>query len=240
MSNTIHSALTPVVIIAGGNAVRLNNTIKCMITIGQTTLLERLVKNIRAQQKQTYDQTGKIYLNINHVDKKIINLCDNLNIQIIKDLPAFAHQGPLAGVVSALRVINTREYHQEHNKEHNQEQAGIITISGDSIGLAPHFYDNLHAQKTAPNSLTYCISDQSQAFLHAYWPTKSIKLIECFLESNQRAIGQFLKKHHAQTHHFSQQRLPNNQTFDPFYNINTPQDLNMATKMLTPNGISKH
>ncbi len=219
--------LTPVVIIAGGNAERLNNITKCLITVGQTTLLERLTNCILAQQHQTYGKTSKIYLNINHANKKIIHLCKQLGIKIIQDTPDFESQGPLAGVVSALRVINSATNHAEHT--------GIITISGDSVFLPQQFYSHVHEHKTSKNSLLYSTSDQSQAFLHAYWPAESAEAIAHFLRSNQRSVGRFLKSQHAEACYFDQQRLPNNQTLDPFFNINTPKDQEIATTALLLN-----
>lgn len=222
MKDKTHCPLTPVVIIAGGNAERLNQVIKCQLRFGGTTLLSRLVYAIRAQQEQIHGQHSEIYLNINKANQDLAASCEMLGVTMLHDNPKYLQNGPLSGIFAGLDTLCI-----------DGPNTGIITLAGDSIILPSMFYPRLHDHGVKQNTIIYCSSQHGNAYVHGFWPRHTYKALNDQLSQKHFSVGRFLRAQHAQTVFFDDEKINiNSQTIriDPFFNINTPNDKIMAAQ----------
>ena len=78
------------VILAGGRSQRMGGGHKCLLSLGNSTLLEHVIK-------RALPQVDRLILNIN----EDTNLFDAVNLPLVKDsINGFA--GPLAGVLAGM------------------------------------------------------------------------------------------------------------------------------------------
>ena len=193
------------VIMAGGKSSRMNSIDKTLMKINEQTLLSIAIN------KATH-QTKYIVLNSNR-DPSIFQ---NYNITVIKDT-ILNHPGPLAGVLTGI------EWFYKNNKKIKW----VVSVPVDS----PFFPNNLikRLYETVVKSKKLIGVSSSNGRNHpvfSIWHISLMQPLQEALNNNIRKIDLFTKSYNPAAVDFSS-------SVDPFFNINTPEDLKNANNLFT-------
>ena len=228
------------VVLAGGESRRMGNYLKPLLTLNEKTLLEITTEKIGPQVDETYLNLSKELLmqvqSANSTSCKSFggNVDDNnaANIVIHKQNTiqqlskyierhkkniisdgSFAMQGPLAGVLSAMKHANN-----------NPSIAYVLSVPVDSPFIPKNVTQKLLESIGAYHAV-HAKSLEQDHYVVALWSVKLQDDIEDYLKKGHRSVGRFLKSVKSKAIHFSAE------PFDPFFNINTPHDYEKAKKM---------
>ncbi|MFT6388241.1 MAG: molybdopterin-guanine dinucleotide biosynthesis protein A [Cellvibrionaceae bacterium] len=226
----------PVVILAGGQSqrLRLNNQYKWQLPFADNgTLLNYIIGKISKQSKHVLINAP--FISSEKVDSPgYDNNYNDLNtyfLPIIHDiLPNF--QGPLAGLLTSLKWA----------KDHNHPW--VMTLACDT----PFFPDDLLSQlskqvqtlnKNNTTSDKLAITVSSQDRIHptfGLWSTELLPLLNNHIQINSnekrlRSISLWAQKHAAIIKIKSTHNKSND--YDPFFNINTPDEYQQALTIIT-------
>ena len=203
----------PAVILAGGKGTRLGEVDKCLLQLNGKSILDTLVTRLTAQ-------CSPILLNANG-DKTRFKNFDGAIIPDISD----SLLGPLSGIHSALVHLSKLQTNDKTSSNY------LLSVPGD----CPFIPDDLAAQlKTHANDqdldVVTCKSGDREHFVVSLWKISLADKLNSFLDSGNRSVGQFIRSCDSGVVEF-----PIN-PIDPFFNINTPEDFEMAEQLLN----SKH
>ena len=197
------------VILAGGLARRMGGGDKSLLSLGASSrVLDQVIARLGAQVDQ-------MVLNANGDPVRF----DEFGLPVVADsLDGFL--GPLAGVLAGL------DYAAEHGFDH------IISVAADT----PFFPTNLvSARETAskhmdvPIALAATKIEGGETVRHptfGLWPVALRDDLRSALQDGLRKVVLWTDQHGAETHVFESGDI------DPFFNINTPEDLELANKMM--------
>lgn len=198
----------PGVILAGGQATRMGGGDKCLLDLGGQSLLEHVIGRIAPQ-------VGALALNANGDPARF----GGYGLPVLSDSVAdFA--GPLAGVLAALdwaagfgaqHVVSVAADTPFFPTDLVARLQGAAASAGTSVALAA----TADAKRGALRQPTFGL-----------WPVALRDDLRAALESGTRKIVLWTDKHGAATAVFDP--TPH----DPFFNINTAQDLDIARAML--------
>lgn len=197
----------PCVILGGGLSRRMG-TNKSLVRLGGSTLLEHIVNRISPQ-------AIAIALNGD------TDWSEPSGLRRIPD--TFAEKlGPLAGILSAMR----------DTAFHYPEASHVLTVPTDAPLLPPDLMARLAAAIDGTGSIAVASSDGTLHPVVGLWPVAlADDLDRWILTDEKRRVRHFLQRHRAITVDF-----PVIETsaglFDPFLNINTPEELAAAEKWL--------
>ena len=196
------------VTLAGGQSSRMGGGDKCLLEIGGIPLLSHVITRLRPQ-----------------VDAMILNANGDSSRFAAFELPVVADSitgfaGPLAGVLAGM------DYAAEHGFD------AIVTVAADT----PFFPDTLvsaltQARETAGTPLAMAMTPDPQRGLsrHTTFGLWSVNL----REDLRAAINAGTSKVVAWTepHGCAKAVFPTD-PIDPFFNVNTPEDLKTAEGMI--------
>lgn len=191
------------VILAGGQARRMGGGDKGLLKLGDATLLDLVIARIAPQ-------VSRLALNANGDPERFADF----HLPVIADtVPDFA--GPLAGVLAGL------DWAAEDGATH------IVTVAADTpffpTDLAPRL--QRAAEKAgAPIALARTVDGRHPTF--GLWPVALREDLRNALSEGTRKIIRWAEKEGAASADFSADR------FDPFFNVNTPEDLSEAQRMI--------
>lgn len=197
------------VILAGGLARRMGGGDKSLLSLGASSrVLDQVIARLGAQVDQ-------MVLNANGDPERF----DEFGLPVVADsLDGFL--GPLAGVLAGL------DYAAEHGFDH------IVSVAADT----PFFPTNLVlALETAskhmdvPIALAATKIEGGKTVRHptfGLWPVALRDDLRSALQDGLRKVVLWTDQHGAETHVFESGDI------DPFFNINTPEDLELANKMM--------
>ena len=197
------------VILAGGLARRMGGGDKSLLSLGASSrVLDQVIARLGAQVDQ-------MVLNANGDPARF----DEFGLPVVADsLDGFL--GPLAGVLAGL------DYAAEHGFDH------IVSVAADT----PFFPTNLvSALETAskhmdvPIALAATKIEGGKIVRHptfGLWPVALRDDLRSALQDGLRKVVLWTDQHGAETHVFESGDI------DPFFNINTPEDLELANKMM--------
>jgi len=197
------------VILAGGLARRMGGGDKSLLSLGASSrVLDQVIARLGAQVDQ-------MVLNANGDPARF----DEFGLPVVADsLDGFL--GPLAGVLAGL------DYAAEHGFDH------IVSVAADT----PFFPTNLvSALETAskhmdvPIALAATKIEGGETVRHptfGLWPVALRDDLRSTLQDGLRKVVLWTDQHGAETHVFESGDI------DPFFNINTPEDLELANKMM--------
>jgi len=197
------------VILAGGLARRMGGGDKSLLSLGASS---RVLDQVIARLGEQVDQ---MVLNANGDLARF----DEFGLPVVADsLDGFL--GPLAGVLAGL------DYAAEHRFDH------IVSVAADT----PFFPTNLvSALETAskhmdvPIALAATKIEGGETVRHptfGLWPVALRDDLRSALQDGLRKVVLWTDQHGAETHVFESGDI------DPFFNINTPEDLELANKMM--------
>ena len=193
------------VIMAGGKSSRMNGIDKALMEINEKTLLSIAIN--KATQ-----QTKYIVLNSNR-DPSIFK---NYNIKVIKDTIS-NHPGPLAGVLSGI------EWFYKNNKKIKW----VVSLPVDSPFFPNNLIKKLYETVVKSKKLIGVSSSNGRNHpVFSIWHISLMQPLQEALNNNIRKIDLFTQPYNPAVVDFSS-------SVDPFFNINTPEDLKNANNLFT-------
>jgi molybdopterin-guanine dinucleotide biosynthesis protein A len=193
-------------ILAGGLARRFGGGDKVLRMVGGRTVLARLVDRLGPQ-------VSRLILNANDDPARFAAL----GLPVVADsLPD--HPGPLAGVLAAL----------DWTAEVDPAVAWVVTVPGDAPFVPRDLVARLHAARQRSASAFACAA--SGDYTHpviALWPV-SIRdeLRHAVAAQGMRKIDRFTQRHGCTAVIWPTDPV------DPFFNVNTPEDLAEADRLV--------
>ena len=197
------------VILAGGLARRMGGGDKSLLSLGASSrVLDQVIARLGVQVDQ-------MVLNANGDPERF----DEFGLPVVADsLDGFL--GPLAGVLAGL------DYAADYGFDH------IVSVAADT----PFFpTDLVSALETAtkhmdvPIALAATKIEGGKTVRHptfGLWPVALREDLRSALQDGLRKVVLWTDQHGAETHVFDSGEI------DPFFNINTPEDLELANKMM--------
>jgi molybdenum cofactor guanylyltransferase len=137
------------------------------------------------------------------------------------------YQGPLAGVLAGMRWAQSQAPGLSH----------IATVSGDTPFLPPDLVRRLGQHLNATDQLVLASSDSGDQYVTGLWPIALADQLERDLRAGERKAKTWTEAHGAIHVQFPAQRIADDWV-DPFFNINSPDDLQRAEAWVRASVIS--
>lgn len=187
-------------ILAGGSGRRLGGRDKGMVMLGERPLIAWVIAALRPQ-------VGTILISANrHLDEYA-----RFGYPVITDADPEARLGPLAGIQSALRVIDT---------------PWLLTLPCDTPCPPPELRARLaESVHEAQAELAIVHDGERDQPAHALLPAQLAGDLDATLARGERSIRSWLHRHRLARADFSDQP-------DAFLNINTAADLSRVERAL--------
>lgn len=195
----------PAVILAGGKATRMGGGDKGLRTIGGKPLLDHVLNRMRPQ-------SGPIALNANGDAARFADY----GLPVLPDtLPD--HPGPLAGVLAGLDWAAA----QGHD--------AIVTAAADTPFFPADLVERLQ-QAAGPSGLALAATREGEKIWRqptfGLWPVAQRDDLRDALQNGLRKIVMWTDQHDAGLAIFDTDPV------DPFFNVNTPDDITEAERLL--------
>jgi len=197
-------------ILAGGLGRRMEGRSKPLLNLAGRTLIERVSECARAQ-------CGAAALNLHDAEPETAAPFAGLGLPIAADV-APGRLGPLAGVLGGL----------DYAAAHCPEVQFVLSLPCDCPFLPPDLAARLldSARKSA-SGLACAASGGRRHPVVALWPVSlRAALRRALLYEDIRGVGQFQRIHDIAAVEWETAPL------DPFFNVNTPDDLAYAEQIL--------
>ena len=197
----------PGIILAGGLSRRMGGGDKGLLMLGKTTIIERVIDKI-------LPQVGSLAININGDSSRF----PDYKLPIIPD-SIKGYLGPLSGILAGMEWAfkNGNRY--------------IATVSADTPFLPDDLIKRLHAMVKSKNLnigiAASRILSGDDVFIHPTFGIWEVALkddLRDALANDTRKIMFWAKKFKLDYYYFD----TNDKLSDPFFNINTPDDLEEA------------
>jgi molybdopterin-guanine dinucleotide biosynthesis protein A len=195
-------------VLAGGRSSRMGGADKTLLELGGRPLTQLALDRLRTQ-------VGRIVINTN-ADRALFA---GFGVDIISDTIA-GYQGPLAGILAGMEWAAGQP-----------DVTHILSVAGDT----PFFPDNLGERLAAHSVAGRVAVATSNARAHptfALWPVSLRNQLAAFLESGDtRRVMTFLEQVGFDVVEFPVTQRGST-AIDPFFNINTPEDLAQAERLV--------
>lgn len=194
------------VILAGGLARRMGGGDKALLELQGQTLL-RLI------EQRLAPQCSSVILNANGDLSRFAGL----DVRVAPDtIPG--HPGPLAGVLAAL----------EWTAMHEPGVEWVLTVPGDTPFIPMDLCARLHsARRNARTPLACAASAQNEHYAIGLWSIHlRHDLRNALTIRGQRRMEEWMREHGLV------QAFWPTEPFDPFFNINRPEDLSAARALV--------
>jgi len=187
-------------IMIGGESKRLGGGIKSFLVFNNKSIFERILLKLSPQIE-------KIIINSNIDDKRLYNY----KLTIIKDLKQ-GYLGPLAGIHSAMKwIINFAP-----------EIDWLITIPGDTPFIPNDLIVRFQKKITKNLKIILAQSNKKTHPVIGLWHVSLLKSLENDLNEGTRKILSWAEKHPIGYINYQYVK------YDPFFNINSNEDLKKA------------
>jgi molybdenum cofactor guanylyltransferase len=141
------------------------------------------------------------------------------SLPVVADgLPNFP--GPLAGILAGMDWAGTLP-----------ACTHVVSIAGDTPFFPRDLVERLAAGSDSPFSIAVASSNGRRHPVFALWPIALRDELSHFLQSGNGKVSAFFDRHAAVDVEF-RLAISQDATFDPFFNINTPGDLDEAQRIL--------
>lgn len=198
--------LTVGAILAGGLARRMGGGDKPLRAVGGRTSLARIVERLAAQ-------TVRVILNANDDPRRF----GAFGLPVVADsLPGRA--GPLAGVLAALDWTATSM----------PEIGWVVSVPGDAPFVPRDLVTRLHAVRQSGGTRLACAASQGRTHpVIALWPVAIREALRrAVAEQGIRKVDRFTELAGCTAVDWPTRPV------DPFFNVNTPEDLREADRLL--------
>ncbi len=198
------------VILAGGQSSRMGGGDKCLLPLGQGTLLSHVIERLRPQ-------VGGMALNANGDPARF----SDFGLPVVGDtIAGFA--GPLAGVLAGLDWAAARGATQ------------VVTVAADTPFFPADLVSCLQAGTGASGLAMAATPDPARGLSRhptfALWPVSLRDDLRAALSGGLRKVVLWTDRHGCATVPFPVA------AFDPFFNVNTPDDMARARDILAGAG----
>ncbi|MEM6387008.1 MAG: molybdenum cofactor guanylyltransferase MobA [Pseudomonadota bacterium] len=191
------------VILAGGLARRMGGGDKSLLTIGGTTLLGQVIDRLSPQ-------VSDLALNANGDPARFARFRLPVLPDTVEDYP-----GPLAGVLSGM------DWASDHNATH------IVTAAADTPFFPADLVKRLRlAAEVDGQPIALATTENGRHPTFGYWPVALREELRQALLEGVRKVDQWTAIHGMAMADFPIQG------FDPFFNVNTPEDLAKAERLM--------
>lgn len=194
------------ILLAGGRATRLGGDDKALKTLRGVPLLARVASILRPQ-------CGSFLISANGDTTRFAQFGAPV---VVDDIGGFA--GPLAGILAGLDFIAKQQ----------PQAAFAVSVATDTPFLPADLVERLHAARSATDADTVCA--RSGGVRHpivALWPVAiRAALRQALVGENLHKVDRFLSRYDVA--YADWPTTP----FDPFFNINRPDDLADAERIL--------
>ena len=199
----------PGVILAGGQSRRMNRKDKSFLEISKRTLLDMTIERLGSR-------SHKMAINTNSYSSKY----KRYGLPILRD-HLEGYLGPLAGVLTSMKWAKDIGYEK------------VITVAVDTPLFPLNLVNELYQKMEVSNSdivFAASLTDRKQRkILHpvfGLWKTYLCDDLRKQLEQGIRKVTLWSAKHKTSSVCFS------NDLVDPFFNINTPDDIELLKEYL--------
>lgn len=196
-------------VLAGGQATRMGGGQKALMDMSGRTLLARVLDRLESQVDQ-------IAINANRELERYEAFGHPIVTDTLKDFP-----GPLAGVLTGMRWAEDQGF------------SHIVSVAGDT----PFFPNDLVARMEAASGVIAMAAtrDPKRGVLRqptfGHWPVALADDLEQALKDGMRKIV-------AWANPYSVAEVIYDPTpFDPFFNVNTPDDMIVASQYAAEHGL---
>lgn len=195
----------PGVILAGGRGTRMGGADKGLLPLAGGRILDHVIAGLAPQ-------CAPLAINANGDPARFADFA----LPVLPD-PLPDHPGPLAGVLAALDWAA------------GIGAGAVVTVAADTPFLPPDLAARLGAA-VGPEGLAVAASPDAGGVVRAHptfglWPTALRHDLRAALEGGLRKVMAWVERHRA-----GQAVWPSH-PFDPFFNINTPEDLAEAGRI---------
>ncbi|WP_045835146.1 molybdenum cofactor guanylyltransferase MobA [Hyphomicrobium sp. 99] len=195
------------VILAGGRSRRFGGGDKGLADLGGQSILARVIAQFRPQ-------VGRLILNVNgdpgrFAEFDLETISDNENPEL----------GPLSGLLASL----------DWAAQHAPECSAIATVSADVPFLPNDLVARLDASRRGGVSIA--ISGERRHPTIAIWPISARQTIAEALNNRALSVDKLAAHLNAVAVAFPMRDI-HGARLDPFFNINTPDDLSTARALL--------
>ncbi|ESY64714.1 molybdenum cofactor guanylyltransferase MobA [Mesorhizobium opportunistum] len=196
------------IILAGGQSRRMGGGDKSLLPLGGGCVLDQVLSRLGPQIET-------LALSANGDPERF----SRFGLPVLADtVPGFA--GPLAGILTGLEwaVAGT-------------PCEAIVTAAGDTPFLPLDLVDRLAAAASEnPGSIAVASSAGRRHPTFALWPVECRDALRQFLvDEDNRRVSAFIERHGHVEVEFP---VPQSAGLDPFFNINVPDDLAQAARLL--------
>ena len=185
-------------VILAGGASRRMGEDKAMLAFGGGTLLSHALTRISSQ-------SGPVV-----ISRHDGAMAEFAGAPVVTD-GGGEHNGPLSGILSALRHFE------------GGSASHIASIAVDTPFFPTDFVDRLAAAAPTPNEIMAARSNGRVHPVFALWPLLLVDDLAAWLAGGNRRLMSFLERH---PHRFVDFEMTG--VSDPFFNINTPEELEQA------------
>ncbi|WP_248313400.1 molybdenum cofactor guanylyltransferase MobA [Bosea sp. F3-2] len=191
-------------ILAGGLARRMGGGDKPLKLLAGRPILAHVIERLR-------EQCDGLVLNANGDPARFAAF----GLPVIADaVPDFA--GPLAGILAGLDWL----------AEHRPETAWLLSVAADTPFIPSDLARRLHEARIAAEAPLACAASAGRAH-HAIglWPVSLRQDLRRALEAGDRKISRWTQDHGVAVAEWAAEPV------DPFFNVNTPDDLREAERL---------
>jgi molybdopterin-guanine dinucleotide biosynthesis protein A len=192
-------------VLAGGLARRMGGGDKALIRIGNETILQRALARLAPQ-------VNGVVINANGDPARFASS----GLRVVADsVPDFA--GPLAGILAGLDWVAANK----------PELEWVVSVPGDCPFLPRDLVTRLHEARLAENKPLACAhSGDWRHPVVGVWPVKLREdLRHAILVDDLRKIEVWTARHGVALADWPTEPV------DPFFNVNTPEDVEKATRL---------
>ena len=198
--------MIPGCILAGGNARRLGGQGKALIKLSNKNLLDLVIEKLE-------DQVSILAINTRN---KNIKLNDNYT-HIEDTIKENGGAGPLAGILSAIIWA----------KHIRPQEKYVLTVPVDCPFIPSDLVNNLYSSVLDNNfDIVVASSNHNVHPVIAIWSYKLISPLEVAMKKGIRKIDLFTSACNVKTINWNVNNI------DPFFNINSPEDLLLANSYI--------
>ncbi len=202
------------VILAGGLSRRMNGEAKPLIELGGVPLLAH-VRNRLAPQ------VSRLLISANDNAERYAQFCLPVQADPVADKDGSAPAGPLAGILAGMIWARQAAPDASH----------LVSVAADTPFFPADLVSRL-AEGLAHGVVAMAASLRRRHPVFALWPVSLSRDLERFLASGEKAsVERFAARHGGVSVEFPPIEI-GGETCDPFFNINTPQDLETAQSIL--------
>ena len=196
--------MIPAMILAGGQSRRMGGGDKSLLTLAGQPILSHVIERLKPQ-------AGPIALNANGDPDRF----QAFGFEIVPDsIDGFV--GPLAGVVAAMEWAA------------KQRASAVITVAADTPFFPETLVQDLQRTQESKDAIVLAATRENDRTVRhptfGLWPTALADDLRAALLNGTRKVVAWTDQHDCRAHVFDGN--------DPFFNINTPDDLGAAATRL--------